>query len=72
MAQDRPEWLINFVRQYRGELSDHRDAAYLRDLLPQEMRFLLGLLALRDVERYPASDDRVHDEQVHIPLSRSC
>ena len=36
VAQDRAERLIDLVRQRRRELAHHRDAAHVRDLLPQD------------------------------------
>ena len=37
------------MRQRRGELAHHRDAANVRDLLPQELRLLFGLFVRGDI-----------------------
>ena len=49
VAEDRTEWLIDFMRQRRGELAHHCDAAYVRDLTPQELCLLLGLFRRADI-----------------------
>ena len=59
VAQDRPERLVDLVRQRRGELAHHRDAPRVRDLLPQPLRLLLGVFARGDVARGAAHQDRL-------------
>ena len=49
VAQDRAERLINLMRQRRGELAHHRDAADVSDLLPQDLCVQFGLFVRSDI-----------------------
>ena len=59
VPQNCCERLIDLVRQPRGELAHHRDTPRVRDLLPQELRLLLGLLARGDVAGGAPHQDRL-------------
>ena len=55
ITQNRAERLIDLVRKRRSQLSHHRDAANMRDLVLQSQRLQLCLPPFRDV-----SADAVH------------
>ena len=69
VAEDRGQRLVQLMGQRRGELAQRRDAADVRQLLPEPLRFELPLLARERIGKDLPEEVELLDQ--HQPTARA-